>query len=508
MVQKNNKSYGTSYFRQALRIADNKLKTATAKKKTIVLITDKQFVPWENVKLNHPLSPGVDLKVILPERKKPINNTAITMVKSSDAYIAPNQKINFKITCRNYSSKEKKAKLVIYLNNQLINKQEIKLPPNNFQFEYFSITTPAGTLKPLSGSVELRVSGDNLIVDNIHYFNLNPIKKSEFYLTPLLGSKNFDFIRAALKSETGKIQISEFTNGSSLNPDVFSGLVILQDLRAFDNSIYDKMDKILEAGGNLAIIWHNNQKTINILKHFGIKVIKKESKGVKRFEMLNFQHPVFKDYLEVRAGAWFDILFFKVPILKFSIDTKILATFDKNIPAITECRVKSGKLFVVATGLDREHSNWPTFGSFLPFWRELLLYSSRIAKNSYYLRVRNGKKQWKGKVEVTPLTSKPKKSEFLALNIPGNYLVKRQKQERIYSVNVPLRESDNTLLPANYKYEKLVSKEKPASEKVIKDFKKNKLQHIQKAKSYWWLCLVLVMILSFMELLLANRTAL
>ena len=506
--KRNNKSYGTSYFRQALRIAESKLKTAIAKKKTIVLVTDKQFIPWENVKLNQPLSPGVDLKIILPERKKPISNTAITMVKTSDAYISPNQKITFKITCRNYSTKEKEAKLVIYLGGKLINKKEIKLPPNNFQFEYFSITTPAGTLKPLSGSVEMRTPGDDLIVDNIHYFNLNPIKKSEFYLTPLLGSKNFDFIRAALKSDSGKIQVSEFTNGSSLTPDVFSGLVILQDLRAFDNNIYSKLDKILEAGGNLAIIWHNDQNTINVLRHFGIKVLDKESKGVKRFEMLNFQHPLFKDYLEVRAGAWFDILFFKVPTLKFSVDTQILATFDKNIPAITECRVKNGKLFVVATGLDRAHSNWPTFGSFLPFWRELLLYSSRTTKNSYYLRVRNGKKQWKDKVKVTPLTSKPEESEFLALNIPGNYLVKRQKQERIYSINVPLRESDNTLIPANYKFNKLVSQEKPAVRKVIKDLKKNKLQKMQKAKSYWWLFLVLVLILSFMELLLANRTAL
>ena len=506
----NNKSYQTSYFRQALRLADSKLKTATAKKKTIVLISDKQFVPWENVRLNQPLSPGIDLKVVLPEKKKPMNNTVVTMVKTSDAYIAPNQKINFKITCRNYSAQEKKSTLMVYLNDKLIDKKDVKLPPNNFQFEYFSITTPPGALKPLYGNVELRTPGDNLIVDNIHYFNLNPVKKSKFYLTPLLGSKNFDFIRAALKPDTGKIQVHKFNNNSSLKSDVLSGLLILQDLRAFDNSIYSKLDKILDAGGNIAIIWHNDKNTINVLRHFGIKVLKKQSRDVKRFEMVNFQHPLFKDYLEVRAGAWFDILFFKVPTLKFSADTQILATFDNNIPAITERRIKNGKLFVIATGIDREHSNWPTFGSFLPFWREMLLYSSRTAKNTYYLRVRNGKKHWKDKVEVTIPGGEQQKREFLSLDTPGNYLVKmgNKKQGEIYSLNVPLRESDNTLLPANYDYDKLISKEKPVPRKVVKDLKKNKLQNMQKAKNYWWLCLVLVVILSFMEILLANRTAL
>jgi hypothetical protein len=507
-LDSHNKSYGTSYFNQALRIADSKLKNTTASKKTIVLVTDKQFIPWENIKLNHPLSPGIDFKVIMPQSGKAANNTAITMIKTSDVYYKPKQKIKFKVSCRNYNSRNAKAELLIYLEDKLIGRKAIELPPNNLHCEDFNIKTPAGVLKPLSGRVELRTSGDDLIVDNIHYYNLNPVKKSEFYLTPLVDSNNFDFINAALRSDTSKIQIHEFNNNFKPKQEESPKLLIIQDLRAFDSNICTKLDKLLEAGGNVIIVWQAEKTTKDVLRHFGIKVTRQTSKDVKRFEMINFEHPVFKDYMQVRAGAWFDILFFKVPVLKFPENTQILATFDDNIPAITESRIKNGKLFVVATSLDRAHTNWPTFGSFLPFWRELLLYCSHIAGKSYNLRVCNGKKRWKNKVEVVSLSSKQNNAEFLSLSVPGNYLVKSENSEKIYSINVPSRESDTTPLPAKYDYKKLVSKEKMNNKKTSKALEKNNLQNLQKAESFWWICLVMALAFSIMETALSNRTAL
>jgi hypothetical protein len=212
--------------------------------------------------------------------------------------------------------------------------------------------------------------------------------------------------------------------------------------------------------------------------------------------------------MQVRAGAWFDILFFNVPVLKFPENTQILATFDNNIPAVTESHIKNGKLFVVATNLDRAHTNWPTFGSFLPFWRELLLYCSHTTGKSYNLRVCNGKKRWKNKVEVISLSSKQNNAEFLSLNVPGNYLVKSENSEKIYSINVPSRESDIAQLPANYDYKKLVSKENVNTKKADKTLEKNKLKNLQKAKSFWWICLVMALAFSIMETALSNRTAL
>ena len=500
--KENSKSFGSSSFRQALRMADSKLQRTTAKKRTIILFTDQQFLPWENVELKKSLSPGIALKVITPELNNPINNTCITSIKGLKEYVKPEQEISFKVYCRNFNPKAETATLVIYLEDKELLRKKIELAPNSITQEYFNLKTPAGKLRSISGSVELRAVNDNLTIDNIHYFCLNPVDKAKFLVTPVVDKNRYDFIGAALKATNDNIY--------KLNSKLLKNtkLLILQDIKYFDDSFYIKLDEYLEKGGSIAIVWEKSKAMQSLLNHYGIKVVTPCIKGVKRFEMLNFKHPLFKDYLKVRAGAWFDILFFDVPKLKFPEDTRILATFDGNIPAITENNVKNGKLFVIASTLDRKHSNWPTFASFLPFWRELLLYSNRKVQSQYSLRVRQGRKNWNSKVEVISLSSKEKAKKYLPLNIPGNYLVKNAKGNKIYSINLLEKESQNTMLPNSYDFQKLVSKEAVMAKLKLKKDNINKLQNMQQAKNFWFHCLLLAMVLSFLEILLANRTAL
>ena len=190
--------------------------------------------------------------------------------------------------------------------------------------------------------------------------------------------------------------------------------------------------------------------------------------------------------------------FFDVPTLKFPKRTKVLAYFDKQLPAITECRYKNGKVFVITSELDRKHTNWPTFGSFLPFWRELLLYSERKEQKLYSLRVDGGKVFWKEKVKVSPVDlPKAKAESFLRLDKPGNFLVKSETKSMIYSVNVPEKESGVRLLPHKYDYQKMVSNKKTERKKMLKSRHKNKLQSMQHAKNYWWILLLFAFALSF-----------
>jgi aerotolerance regulator-like protein len=510
----NRKSYGSSSFREAIRQADSKLKNISAKKKTIIIITDRQLLPWESVALKRPLSPGTKLKIIMPPKRKLIKNTAITMVKFQSKYFYSKQKLNLKMNFQNFNSEAVSANLVIYFDNKRIKGKKITLPPNSVISEHVQLIAPAGTPRPLAGTVELRADNDNLRIDNVHYFSINPIAKPKIFLTPLIGGSKVDFIKTALmpaKPQGEKIN-AEFCD---LIPDTKfdkfkdASLLLLQDLKVFGDDFIKKIDKYLDAGGNVVIVWQNSAETKKMLKHFDISVVKKQNKGVQRFEMLDFEHSVFKDYLKVRAGAWFDILFFDAPTLKFPAKTKILAYFDKQIPAITECRYKNGKVFVVASELDRKHTNWPTFGSFLPFWRELLLYSERKEQRAYSLRVNGGKVLWKQKVKVSPVDMpKTKAKSFLQLDIPGNFMVKSKTKNMIYSVNVPEKESAVTLLPSNYDYQKLVSNKKVNTKEIVKAKQKNKLKFMQHAKSYWWILLLLAFALSFLEILLANRTAL
>ena len=510
----NRKSCESSSFREAVRQADNKLKNISAKKKMILIITDRQFLPWENLALDLPLSPENKLKVIMPPKRTLIKNTAVIMAKFQSKYFYPKQKLNLKMNLQNFNSEAVSANLVIYFDNKRIKGKKITLPPNSVISEHVQLTAPAGVPRPLAGTVELRTDNDTLRIDNVHYFSINPIAKPNIFLTPLTGKNKIDFIKTALipanpQGEKINATFCDLIPDTKFAKFKDSNLLLLQDLKVFGDDLTNKIDKYLDAGGNVVIVWQNSAETKKLLKHFDVTVIMGKNKGVQRFEMLDFEHAIFKDYLKVRAGAWFDILFFDVPTLKFSAKTKILAYFDKQIPAITECRYKNGKVFVIATGLDRKHTNWPTFGSFLPFWRELLLYSERKEQQLHSLRANGSKVFWKEKVKVIPMDMpKAKAKSFLQLDKPGNFLVKSESKRTVYSVNVPEKESAVTLLPLNYDYQKLVSNKKIKRKEIVKAKQKNKLKSMQHAKNYWWILLLFAFALSFLEILLANRTAL
>jgi hypothetical protein len=511
----NHKFYGSSSFRGAVRQADIKLKAITAKKKKIIIVSDRQFLPWENVDLHSPLSPGIELEVIMPPENRIARNTAVTLAEPLSEYFFPGQELKLKMNFRNFNPKPVSAGLAVYLGNDRVQEKKLTLPANSLSTEYIRLKTPPGTPHPLSGTVELRTEGETLLVDNIYHFSINPIAAPKVFVTPPLEKNKTDFVRISLlppKSQDSKIQtaIRDLRPDSKFTELKDAKLVVLQDLRAYGDELTGKIDKYLDAGGNVVIVWRNSAETRKLLGHFGITVTKKENTGTQRFETLDFEHPIFKDYMQVNAGAWFDILFFGVPTLKFPPGTRILAYFDNQIPAVSECRCRNGRIFVIASELDRDHSNWPTFGSFLPFWRELLLYAGRQEQKNYSLRVSDGKLCWQEKAKVIPAEIPDAEvKSFLPLDNPGNFLVEIGRKRVIYSINVPEKESSIQLLPPGYKWRKLVSGEKIKPVKTtLKAEDKNKLQHIQNAENYWWILLLLAFILSFFEITLANRTAL
>ena len=155
--------------------------------------------------------------------------------------------------------------------------------------------------------------------------------------------------------------------------------------------------------------------------------------------MLQFEHPVLRDYLKVNAGSWFDVLFFDVPLLTVPPDASVLAAFDNGAPAILERRVGAGRLFVFAARPGREATNWQTFGNFLPFWRELALFSAKPQKIPAELTA-------DGSALTLPDGS------ALTLDKPGNY----RADGCIYSVNVPSAESDPASVDASGFAEKLL----------------------------------------------------
>jgi hypothetical protein len=504
---------GSSSFREALRVADSRLKTIAAQQKTITIITDRQWLPWENVELKRSLAAGTELKLIMPPKADAIKNCAVTYAEIQTKYFAPKQSLKLKIACQNFNKQPAKAHLIIYWDSKKVVDRELTIAAQTTVNEFVQLTSPNESPRPVAGRVELKVAGDELAIDNRRYFSVNPIEKPQLFFTPLSGRAKVDFIKVALTATPEKTavaaQFHQLTPATALKDFKAANLLVLQDIKPFGNNLAEQLDKYLTGGGNIVIVWNRSPEIKKLLRHFAITVIKPETRGVKRFEMLDFEHPILKDYMQVRAGEWFDILFFDVPTLKFPAKTKIIAYFDNQIPAITEARYKNGKLFIIAAQLDRKHTNWPTFGSFLPFWRELLLYTERQSATDYSLTVTHGKKVWTDKVTVRSLTAAQSVARtFLPLNQPAVFMVKKLGQQQLYTVNIPAKESAIVRMPEHYDYQQLVSKHQAAPQVKAKNIQQNQLTAIQHAKNYWWILLAIAFMLSFVEITLANRTAL
>ncbi len=513
-LQTHKRGFGSSSFREAIRQADNRLKSIAAPAKKIIIITDRQWLPWENVNLKQPLTPGVKLEVMMPKMMRPPKNCAITQAVVQSKYFQAGQQLILKINFKNFNAKPAQGRFNVSFAGRQLYEKKITLPANTTVTRYIQLPTPKATLRPLAGKVDLMLAEDELPLDNHYYFSVNPIVPPQVFLTPLIGHERIDFIRTALEPtdagrQTVNATLAEFTPDCKFKDFAQADLLVIQDARLFD-SLKTKIDRYLEAGGNVIIVWQNSPQTVELLEHLGIGVKQQANGGVHRFEMLDFEHPLLKDYMTVRAGSWFDILFFDIPTLKFPRKTKIIASFENGIPAITEAPYKNGKVFVLCSQLDRQHTNWPTFGSFLPFWRELLLYTERNKqRNSYSLTVGTGKISWPKTVMVIPVTdSQSKTTRYLSLASPGNFMVKSSGKSQIYSINVPVKESATELLPKNYHYQQLVSQRQPAKQKHIRHQAEAKLQDIQHAQNYWWILLSLAFALSCAELVIANRTVL
>ena len=492
---------GSSSFDNALRLADARLSAMPGKVKTIVLITDQQAQPWKTIQTEKKLSPGVKLSVITPQNAGFIN-AAITQVSAQKPYGGPGTEVTLDVHVSNFSDTHLKGSLLSFLEGKEVTVQSVELPAYSQRVHSVKLK---GQKNLHAGEVRLVVE-DDLVVDNTRWFSLNPALYPSVYVNrSAVGS--VDFLELAFNPSPSSI-----STAWKMWPDKFSAeamsqadLLIVRDGFSLHTRTGEQFLKAIEQGGSAVIYWSDTPETRNLLLQFGISAALLPNERTTEFGFIDFDHPVFKPFLEAQVGSFFNILFFSPPTLIVPEDAQVIATYKDGPPALVELAVGKGRLLIVAIGEERRHTNWPSHATYLPFWREVLSYCKKMSPTDRPQEVSSSPLYIPELIQARSVEHGeiiPVDTFRLPVSQSGNYKLIIGNTSRILSVNVPAIESDPAQLPREFNFSEISSSEKADSHESAP------LQPMDQGKSYWYELFILAALAALGELLLANRTVL
>ncbi len=494
----NAESSGSSSFSYALSIADARLKDIPAAKRKIVVLTDKQAVPWKDLPLEPAVSKDTELAVLTPKTPG-FKNVAVTKARACSTFTEGAAQVGVETEISNYSPDSLQAELSIFVEGSKAEARKISLKP--FESSSFRFAVKPPSLAPLACRAEVSAN-DDLPQDNVRHFALNPGEAPLVLATPPPSGRE-DFIKIAFApGEAARAADFKTAKGPELK-DLFqkASLVVLREGSLGADS-EAALQRHLQGGGTAVALWRDNADMRSLLLRFGVKTSPALKRSVASFGEIDFEDPIFKKFMEAKIGGLFDLRFFNPGTLTPPADAKVIASFKDGRPAIFELPCGKGRLVVLAFQMERSSTDWPTAPSFLPFWRELL--ASSRQKDA------EGKGQDALEALAGAQTSlRAADGKALDISKPGCFKVSFEGRQLYASVNSPAEESNPAALSAAYDFKKLLGKEDSSGIEASSSAKLASLSALgEKGTPLWRPLLLLALLLALCEMALANRTAL
>ena len=489
-----------SQLNQAIRHADLILQGIECSEKEIIIFSDKQKSPWKNVDFRKKLSPGVKLSVVFP-KKSGFNNAAVTSITLMEPFSSAGQELHFKIILQNFSCKKIKGTLSLYFDNQKVRNRKVNLAPSSKEkfFEEFK------AFKFSHHSIRAEFSdNDDIALDNSFYLPINPVTRAKIAVNGK-NRETCDYLKLSYGA-TSTQHVADFLQLNS--PEALNANFAIIRKAPTENE-EKTITKMLNKGKTIFITWDSSWEMRRFLQKFGIKTISvTKNKTLKHFGEINFEHPLFKHFMDVKIGSFFNIAFFDPPGLQPPENSEIIAKFADGTPAIFSLPASKGKVIMLSSKITRKSTNWPVHATFLPFMRELLFFagSGTKEKNSFIVGdsiPMNGASEYS---EMKSSDTRTRAVKSFSPEKPGNYLLYNNNQiEKIVSVNVDNEESENILLPKTFTPLKLVS-----NKSVINKSQQlsNSVFSKEQGDTFWWTILLIALLFMISELLIANRTVL
>lgn len=372
----------------AIHKADQALEQIVAPEKRIVLVSDMQRSGWEGFPGNWRLQHGVQLD-LRPIPSETTTGAAIVAADYPQSLVNDGAPRPITLRIANFST-QAIAELPVHLavNDREQETQQINLPAGEqvvvrFRFRFEQVGDNRGVIK--LGTADAATVGQTL------YFNTRVIPKIEVRVLHAGGSKRpgdaLFFLETALAPADDspfvvRTQPIATTNAEDL---ASAAVVILADVDAASDAVKQALGAVLERGGGLLFLPGSRAEPATFAQAFGelapcqlrrvIEAGQQRRGGTQAvLAKIHFEHPMldlferphFGDFTAVRFDRYWEVVDSQL--------AKVLARFDDGRPYVLEKSLHGGSSMLLTSPADVHWNNLAQRAIFVPFLHQITRY--------------------------------------------------------------------------------------------------------------------------------------
>ena len=509
--------FGSTRYYPNLRLADQMLEDSRYDNRAIYLISDFQEVGLQGADELWKLAPGVALYLI-DVGSADSENLVLTDVRSPEQLLEDSAKQQILARVRSTGTQYlDSGEVSLSLNGQMVDRRPVDLTDRSEQVVTFAVDFEA------EGDYvgEIRVAGDNFSDDNSYYFTVDVLPKINVLLVNGEASDNwFDdeghwFGLAVSSTDSSPFSLetidpTELSAAAMRQSDVVALLNVGQ-LTSFQAAA---LSEYVVNGGSLLIAPGDRINASVFNQQLGEISPARLEQGslLGRDDYLviadyDRRHPILRplgsDWSARFQGHW---------RLTPSEDANVLMQFDNTEAALVERDVGEGKILLFASSLDLEWNNLALQGLFLPFVHETLrhLVRSEMGQSAYEIGDSISLEQFASDTDVSVSDADGGSVSLEANNLqratsPGLFTATSGAVSSRYAVNILPEESNFTRIATSTLYDAVVNPDtSPLQSREAQTAQL--IEELENPQRLWWWILTLVMLLLFVEVLVANRT--
>jgi len=490
-------SYGRGDLNATLHLAYQKLKEMKMAKE-IFIISDGTRGDWEDVNLSQldviPAEVGVTLLRIGGAKKD--SNFTVKEVGFVEGEPVVGIRSRVEVTLSNLSDRSGTTLVQLFLSGIKVDQKSIDLKANSEGKVYFELSFD----KKGWVNGEVRLSGDNLPLDDIFYFPLKVREKIKVLIVD--GAP-----KVSLKESESYYLVNALRPGHSEESPFIPWVITEEELARIDTNPYEAvvmMNVGQPQGSKLASILESGKP---VLLFLGDRVIPEEYNRIPLFpwrigEMkeAEIQRPVrinhidyHHDFLTPFSGSGGESLRGASFRRHFKVEgsMKNLLTLENRDPLLVMSGIGRSKIFLFTSSGDLDWNDFPLKAAYLPFIQGMVKEAVGFFKNSIPWNIRFGNTS-RGKVRSTQMIG-PQGG-------PGIYQSFFPSGELRQGVNIPFEESDLGKLT-----DEEIKKKFGKKDIKIVEYKEGVLSGLQTSrKEIWPYLLTFLLIILGLEMVIAN----
>ena len=517
--------YGGTNIAEALRKANELLRSVRAKQKEIVLVSDLQREGWNYFKGDWKLAADVKLTIRAVKPTDPGTGLGIVEFSAPNSLVLDKQPSSIAVRIANYTDQPRdKVDVTLMLNGQKADAQQVNIRANGtvaVRFRHDFDTPGDNTGSVVVGAPD---SGD------VAYFNARTIPRIPVLV--INGRPSTDpqadtafFIDKALVPMDASPFVVNSVPADQVTPAnvAAASVVVLANVGQVAQPVADALSALLERGGGVLFLPGDQVKADTFNAEFGaiapcklrqvLQARPANGETAETLTRIDFNHPIFDVFALPHHG---DLTLPKFARYWETTDTqlsRVLARFGDGRPAILEREIGKGVSIAMVSAIDSDWNDFARQSVFVPF----------VHQTARYLAVQTGQQTTYTSGELLPLpdgdTLKDAQGQThsagdagagksgVYATQPGFYtlLDKTGAQDFCYAVNGNLKEGN----PATVGGDEISLAIERSPDEILNGFDADApiaTDDGKKDAGLWWYLLWGIVGLSFVELVLGNKT--